>query len=349
MRRLLAIALLIVFAGCGAELPMQGPEDTASDTTDSVAPEDTDESDLDDAPSDTADTEKPPRTYTVAIVSDLNSSYGSTEYVDAVHSAVGFIRNDIEPDLVLSTGDMVAGQKDGLDYRAMWDGFHTTVTDRFDSAAIPFAPTPGNHDASGYEAFQNERNIYIDEWRDRRPDVEMVEDTYYPLRYAFRLGPALFISLDDTMIGPLGGPQMNWLDTVLTDNADAPVKIVYGHVPLWPFAGEKADEIIGDPELETLLEDHGVDMFISGHHHAYYPGQRGDLRMLSMACLGSGQRSLIGEEDRSERSVAVIELDADGIGAVDAWSGPNFTETVAHGSLPQWLEWDDVVITRDDG
>jgi 3',5'-cyclic AMP phosphodiesterase CpdA len=345
MRRMLLIALLVFIAGCGADSPMQGPTGTPPDTSDIAFSDDADQQ-AEDVPGDSID---PAEVYTIGVVSDLNSSYGSTTYVDQVHQAIGFIRRDLRPDLVLSTGDMVAGQKDGLDYRAMWEGFHGAVTDKLTNAGIPFAPTPGNHDASGYATYQEERDIYIDEWRAKRPDVEMVEDTYYPLRYAFRMGPALFISLDDTIVGPLGGPQMNWLDTVLTDNADAPIKIVYGHVPLWPFVEEKASEIIGDSELEDLLAQHGVDMFVSGHHHAYYPGRRGDIRLLSMACLGSGQRNLIGESEASERSVAVIEIVGDEITSVEAYSAPDFERTIPRNSLPQWLEWGDVVITRDDG
>jgi hypothetical protein len=46
----------------------------------------------------------------VLVVSDLNESYGSTRYSPAVDEAV---RQTIElaPDLVISTGDMVAGQR----------------------------------------------------------------------------------------------------------------------------------------------------------------------------------------------------------------------------------------------
>ncbi len=46
----------------------------------------------------------------VVVVSDLNESYGSTRYSPEVDEAV---RQTIElaPDLVISTGDMVAGQR----------------------------------------------------------------------------------------------------------------------------------------------------------------------------------------------------------------------------------------------
>ena len=59
----------------------------------------------------------------------------------------------LRPDLVLVTGDMVAGQRAGLDYGAMWAGWHRAVTDPLRAAGIPMAVTPGNHDASGYAQY----------------------------------------------------------------------------------------------------------------------------------------------------------------------------------------------------
>lgn len=296
----------------------------------------------------TADTATAPKSYSVAIVADMNSSYGSTTYLNAVKKATRFITERLKPDVVLSAGDMVAGQKSGLDYRAMWSAFHSTVTDKIRNAGIPFAPTPGNHDASGYAAYQNERDIYVDEWEKKRPSVNFVEDTYYPLRYAFRVGPALFISLDDTTVGPLGDPQMMWLETVLENNETAPVKVVYGHLPLWGFAQGRADEIIGDDDLETLLEKHDVDLFVSGHHHAYYPGKRGKIRMLSMACLGTGSRKLLGGRRASGRSVAVFTYDRRGIRAIDAYEAPGFNQIVPRTSLPKSIDDGNAIIVRDD-
>lgn len=369
-RTLFLLSTASLLAGCVSDQVVNSPdaalaEDVSDTHTEDASPHDVDAPEDDasrdaaaDVAADVADgldaadledtTPAPPTTYTVAVVADMNSSYGSTTYIDQVHQAVSFITDDLQPDLVLSAGDMVAGQKSGLDYRAMWDGFHAAVTDPLTLAGIPFAPTPGNHDASGYSTYQNERDIYVDEWTAKRPAVSFVEDTYYPLRYAFELGPALIISLDDTIVGGLGQPQMQWLEDVLTQNADKPIKIVYGHLPLWGFAEGRADEVIGDSTLEALLADHGVDLFVSGHHHAYYPGKRDSLRMLSMACLGAGPRSLLGESDVSDRSVAVIEFDRDGIESVEAYTAPAFTDAVPRSLLPQFVDDGTAVVVRDD-
>lgn len=58
----------------------------------------------------------------VVVISDLNGSYGSTDYSSHVSRAVSRIK-EIKPDVILITGDMVAGMKNGLNYQAMWDSF----------------------------------------------------------------------------------------------------------------------------------------------------------------------------------------------------------------------------------
>ena len=92
----------------------------------------------------------------VYVISDLNGSYGSTNYSSKVREAIKFIINR-GADLVISTGDHVAGQKRGLNYQAMWDSFHQLVTIPLSKEKIPFLPSPGNHDASGYSQFHKER------------------------------------------------------------------------------------------------------------------------------------------------------------------------------------------------
>jgi predicted MPP superfamily phosphohydrolase len=50
------------------------------------------------------------RALRVVVISDLNGSYGSTDYASAVTGAVRRIVA-LAPDLVIITGDMVAGQR----------------------------------------------------------------------------------------------------------------------------------------------------------------------------------------------------------------------------------------------
>ncbi|TXD39149.1 hypothetical protein FRC98_01740 [Lujinxingia vulgaris] len=288
------------------------------------------------------------REWTVAVLSDFNGAYGSTEYGDEVHRAVAWLSDEVRPDVVISPGDMVAGQRAGLDHRAMWASFHEVVTRPLARAGIPFAISPGNHDASGSPAFWEERVHFAREWQDRPPQVEMVETSGYPFYYAFKVGPALFVSLDATTVGPIDEAQRLWLDAVLKAHAELSTKIVFGHLPLHPVAQSKEDETLADEALEALLLRHGVDLYVAGHHHAYYPGKRGELGLLHSACIGAGPRKLLGEERVSDRSVALVRYGSDGVRSVEAYRGEGFEEAVPRAELPRSVGEGRRKIWRDD-
>jgi hypothetical protein len=100
-----------------------------------------------------------------------------------------------------------------------------------------------------------------------------------------------------------------------------------------------------DKDLEKLLNDNNVEYYLSGHHHSYYPGKRGDLKLISQSCLGSGARYLIGDNIRSARSFTVIDLENSGIKALKA---PSFTQEVDHQSLPSVINEGEYQIRRID-
>ena len=88
----------------------------------------------------------------IVVVSDLNEAYGSSVYSERVDAAVDRIL-ELKPDLVISTGDMIAGQNqpsllERSSLEEMWQAFHERVTDRLSAVGIPLLPTPGNHGAS---------------------------------------------------------------------------------------------------------------------------------------------------------------------------------------------------------
>ncbi len=155
----------------------------------------------------------------VVVISDLNESYGSVRYSPAVGHAVARTVA-LKPQLVISTSDMVAGQRlkpllDRGEVEAMWKAFHTQVSDPIAAAGLPLAVTPGNHDASGAARFSLERTIYGEQWQSRRPGVTFVDAEGYPFQYAFRVGDVLFISLDATDVGHLPPAAKAWLRGVL--------------------------------------------------------------------------------------------------------------------------------------
>ncbi|MBW6417803.1 metallophosphoesterase [Celeribacter sp. PS-C1] len=275
----------------------------------------------------------------VVVISDLNGSYGSVDYSSSVTRAVSRIV-EMKPDLVISTGDMVAGQRkphlSEREVRAMWAGFHQAVTDPLTAAQIPLAVTPGNHDGSAYGGFELERAIYGETWIAHQPDLDFVKGSNYPFSYAFDLGGVRFASVDVTTVGPLSGEQMGWVSDIMSGTPER--RVVFSHLPLWPFAVGRETEIIGDPVFEALLSKLDVDLHLSGHHHAFYPGAVGDLGVISQACLGSGKRALIGAESERFQAITLLEFSEDGHIEVSAFKAPDYSERVEISGLPHTLE-----------
>ncbi|MCA2977413.1 MAG: metallophosphoesterase, partial [Myxococcaceae bacterium] len=230
----------------------------------------------------------------VVVLSDLNGSYGSTTYEPSVHQAIAALRATVRPDLVLIAGDMVAGQQAGLDFPAMWAAFHAAVTTPLLDVGIPVAPAPGNHDASAYPGYGQERAEYARQWEPlRRPAVQLVDASQFPFRYSFSFRGAFFIALDATTVAPLSTSQRTWVGQQLAGASAFPVKLVFGHVPLHPTTVGRETQVLSDPPLEAILRQHGA-LFVGGHQHGYYPGAANGVRHVVTPCIGSGPRALIG-------------------------------------------------------
>ena len=274
----------------------------------------------------------------VAVISDLNGSYGSTRYGASVDSAVAHIV-ELKPDLVISTGDMVAGQRrphlSRRQVERMWTSFHTHVSAPLAAAGIPLAVTPGNHDGSANRGFERERRIYGEQWAQRAPQVNFVDKSGYPFHYAFEVGGVLFVSLDATTVGHLPATQMEWLRKLLeTEGPKHRHRILFSHVPLWPFTHEREREFIGDPRLQSFLETGDVDVYLSGHHHAFFPGLKDGVAFVSQSCLGGGPRRLIGATEKSPKSLTLLTFAADDI-EVAAFKAPQFEEEIDWSTLPR--------------
>jgi 3',5'-cyclic AMP phosphodiesterase CpdA len=289
----------------------------------------------------------------VVVVSDLNESYGSTRYAPAVDEAV---RQTIAlaPDLVISTGDMIAGQRlspplDKYEVQAMWQAFDRHVTTPLARAGLPFAVTPGNHDASNGARFALERELYRAQWLPRKPALDFVDAADYPFNYAFRVHHTLFVSLDATHVGHLSEASKRWLGQVLEQQGPKyKHRVVFSHVPLWPFAVGRERDYLGDHELEAILQRGKVGVVLSGHHHAYYPGYKDGVRFVSQGCLGAAPRALLGMSQPSSRTITVLELDASGDVRIEAYGGDAFNRPVQRATLPPKITAHGATLVRDD-
>lgn len=283
----------------------------------------------------------------IVIISDLNGSYGSRVYGKEVHQAIKKIVA-LKPDLVLSTGDMVAGQKSGLDYSKMWEAFHQAVTIPLQNNEIPLAVAVGNHDGSGYAQYKNERQIFISEWKKYKPDLTFSNSEFYPQFYSFIFDEKLFIALDTTVVGELSTQQLLWLESELRKDSQIKQKILFTHVPLFGFADMSGTGAFFDPFLYGLLSKYRVTFYLTGHHHAYYPGFYQGTHFVSQGCLGSAPRTLVGIQIPSPRTITVIDFKDDKNFEISAYEGPMFEKKVDHRLLPSSIKSDTFDITLRD-
>lgn len=249
-------------------------------------------------------------------ISDLNASYGSTTYNAHVHALIGKITSDLHPELVISAGDLVAGQKRGLTEEqilAMWSGFDSVVAAPLRMAGIPFAPVAGNHDASGYPAFAHERVLFQDHWRqvEQRPKLDFIDDTHYPFYYSFSYKNAFFMVLDITTMDALSPEMWAWMEDQLEKAQGYSLRFATCHVPPFPISHGREREIIRAPDnqrIQELFVRQNVDVFFTGHHHAYFKGRKEGLNLVSLNCAGNGPRPVIGTDGPQLQSMIVIDV-----------------------------------------
>jgi len=287
----------------------------------------------------------------IAVISDLNGSYGSTDYGPEVSAAIDRIIT-LRPDLVISTGDMVAGQRlepklAPPELAGMWAAFHATVSDPLARAGLPLLVTPGNHDASAYPGFEAERTAFAAAWEDRAPDLLALDSDNWPFRGAWSVNGVLLVGIDATRSGPLPDADMAWIRNLLVSQAaQHRAVILFGHLPLMPISQGREGDVLADPALFDLAQGAGVDLWLSGHHHAFYSGQAGGILFVAQAALGSGPRKLIGESAVSAQSFTWIEVGDDGAITVSAYPSPDFDTELDADLLPPTLGTGPFGLTR---
>ena len=298
-------------------------------------------------------------------LSDLNGAYGSTDYDPDVDKAIALLPF-WRPDLAVAGGDMVAGQSPSLttaQIQAMWAAFDEHVRAPLDAAGIPFGFTIGNHDASGARGandqflFQQERDLATAYWQTpaHDPGVEFIDRTDFPFFYTFRQGDVFFMAWDGSthQIPP---DKLAWVEQSLASEAaqSARLRILLSHLPLYAVAvgRDQPGEVMANAEqLRAMLEKYNVHTYISGHHHAYYPGHRGDLQLLHMGIIGSGPRPLIDSGLPPRKAVTVLDIDFDAPeGELTRYTTFDIQtlDLIEYGELPRFLTGHNGMVLRRD-
>ncbi|MFG6094714.1 metallophosphoesterase [Leptothoe sp. ISB3NOV94-8A] len=256
------------------------------------------------------------------VISDLNSRYGSVDYRREVIKGVSILPQ-WEPDIVLCMGDMVAGQATFLstsEVEAMWEGFDNLILKPIREADIPYALTIGNHDGSSqtYEGggyiYAIDREVTTRYWQAHQNDLDLqyVDMGDFPYYYSFKQNDIFYIVWDASSAN-VPTDQVAWADQQLSSEAaqSAKFRIALGHLPLYAISQgrDRYGEFLNNADqLQAILERHNVHTYMSGHHHAYYPGHVGNLNLLHCGALGSGPRTWLYRTDAAMQTMTVLDF-----------------------------------------
>lgn len=300
-----------------------------------------------------------PDTLRIAVISDLNSQYGSTEYEPEVDRAI-LLMTQWRPNLVLCGGDMVAGQKTSLtttQIRAMWESFDRHVAQPLRQAGLPFGFTLGNHDASsaianGRYSFERDRTEARNYWNAHDPGLRFVDRASFPFYYTFEQN-GIFCLVWDASSAQIPPAQLAWVDRSLASPAAqaAKLRLAIGHLPLYAVAvgRDRPGEFLNSAEsLRSLLERHNVQTYISGHNHAYYPGHVGRLELLYCGLLGSGARALLNGDLPPRKTLTLIDVKLDTAETIYTTIDPTTQETIDQRTLPRLIQSSTGTVLRRD-
>lgn len=254
------------------------------------------------------------KTIKIAVISDLNSGYGSTVYHPDVAATLKAL-DSIKPDIILCGGDMVAGQKASLSktqLQAMWSSFDSNVLKPIQQLKVPFGFTVGNHDAA--PNYLQDRQTAQEFWNAKRKHLGLkyVDDSNFPFYFSYQQNGIFFISWD------AAGAKVNqevfdWMEKQLQSKMakKAKLRVLLGHLPLYAIVASKnkTGEVLADNQnTSSFLKKNGIDLYISGHQHAYYPASQQQLRLLNAGCIGEGPRPLLGHDSPATRAYTIIEV-----------------------------------------
>ena len=261
-------------------------------------------------------TESKAKPLKIVVISDLNASYGSTGYPEEVPYVISKL-DSIKPDMVLCAGDMVAGQKASLteeNIRAMWASFKATVLDSVKKLQIPFGFTVGNHDAS--PSYTLDRRLAKEFWLQNAgaTNLTFVDSAHYPFYFSYIKNGVFFISWD-AAAAQVPAEVYNWMKAQLKSTlaTKARLRILLGHLPLYPIVESKNKPGEVNAAADSALrffKEHGIDLYISGHQHAYYPAQKGGIRLFNAGAIGNGPRPIMGHNAPAQKAYSIIEIPA---------------------------------------
>ncbi len=211
-------------------------------------------------------------------ISDLH--FGSELVRDKVVKAIRQI-NELEPDLVIATGDI-----------SCW-GIHSEMRDAYETlmdiqSEILFVP--GNHDArnNGREFFE----LYFGKTK-----KHYLSDTVSIIGV-----DSTEPDLDD---GHVGHDQREWLKSKVRKNK-INILVLHHHIVPIPKTGRERNVLIDAGEIVEILTSTGINIVLAGHRHMPYLAKLFHTNIIHAGTLGSFK--VLGMPDQNYN---IIQIDED--------------------------------------
>ena len=193
-------------------------------------------------------------------------AYGDTEKRPEVHKEFVEAILDMNPELVLNTGDLVSRG----DSKRDWDEFWEIIGELANE--IPYYTVRGNHDTG-------KRNYYQERFA---PPNDSGTDLYY----SFDHKNAHFIALDTNIPYESGSTQHDWLVKDLS-TTNAQHVFVFFHHPLFSIRKRRSNNERFITAFHELFVERGVRAAFCGHDHLYYRTIRDGVTYATTAAGGA--------------------------------------------------------------
>jgi serine/threonine-protein phosphatase CPPED1 len=209
-----------------------------------------------------------PNQFQFAIVSDRTGGHRAGVFSRAVNQL-----NLMQPEFVMSVGDLIEGSPKAEDNQNQWVEFNSYVK----KLQMPFFYVPGNHDFG-----TENKNLVWDENFGRR---------YYHFVY----NDCLFLALN-CFDGPkvkdplkpsaerFSAEQRQYIQKALVENPKTRWTFIFFHQPIW---NQRDVDATGLTEIETMLNGRKYTVFV-GHVHVYRKYIRNGMNYYQLATTGGG-------------------------------------------------------------
>lgn len=211
---------------------------------------------------------------------------GPNEGINVLAQAVSEV-NLLEPDLVMTVGDLIQGYNTTPDWLQQMNQYKEVMNELL----CPWFPVAGNHDVywrgPGQPVFQHESNYELH---------------FGPLWYAFEHKNSMFIVLysdeGDRQSGQKGtgepyqamsDEQFEWLSGMLDRAADAEHVFMFLHHPRW-IGGRYGDD--WERVHRRLVSAGNVTAVFAGHIHRMRSDPRDGIEYITLATTGGSQQGI---------------------------------------------------------